>query len=167
MRVSSIIFFRHSAVIISVHNINAVSDNKYYIIGKMIATSIIQGGQPPLCFSAAVADFLVYDCQIETLHSRYSRQACVWSHEWGMLCHDNINFRNLRNCAIILKAFMAVPGRNQRLFLINFDHFFLYSKHKSRMLAPWTFKFGLEMQQSLQNKYLKFGTKRSNLLKIN
>ena len=47
--------------VIPVHNIDAVSDNKYYIIGKMIATSIIQGGQSPLCFSAAVADFLVYD----------------------------------------------------------------------------------------------------------
>lgn len=47
--------------VIPVHNINAISENKYYIIGKMIATSLIQGGQAPLCFSAAVADFMVYD----------------------------------------------------------------------------------------------------------
>ena len=32
----------------------------YYVIGKIIATSLMQG-EPPVCFSAAVADFIVYD----------------------------------------------------------------------------------------------------------
>ena len=47
--------------LIPVYNINAIFENKYYVIGKMIATSLIQGGQPPLCFSTAVADFIIYD----------------------------------------------------------------------------------------------------------
>lgn len=47
--------------IIPVHNVEALADNKYYVIGKLITTSLVQGGQPPVCFSAAVAEFLVYD----------------------------------------------------------------------------------------------------------
>ena len=47
--------------VVPVHNINAVAENKYYLIGKVIATSLVQGGEPPVCFSAAVADCIVYD----------------------------------------------------------------------------------------------------------
>ena len=47
--------------VIPVHNNNAVAENKYYLVGKIIATSLVQGGEPPVCFSAAVADFIVYD----------------------------------------------------------------------------------------------------------
>lgn len=47
--------------VIPIHNISAVADNMYYVIGKIIATSLVQGGEPPVCFSAAVADFIVYD----------------------------------------------------------------------------------------------------------
>lgn len=47
--------------VIPVHNISAVADNTYYVIGKVIATSLVQGGEPPVCFSAAVTDFIVYD----------------------------------------------------------------------------------------------------------
>ena len=32
-----------------------------YIVGKMIATCPVQGGQPPVCFAAAVADYFVFD----------------------------------------------------------------------------------------------------------
>lgn len=39
----------------------AVSDNTYYVVGKMIATCIIQGGEVPACFAQAVADYLVMD----------------------------------------------------------------------------------------------------------
>lgn len=45
--------------VVPVHNIQAVSNNVYYVIGKMISTSIVQGGQPPVCFARPVADFLV------------------------------------------------------------------------------------------------------------
>ena len=31
------------------------------IVEKMIATCLVQGGQPPVCFAAAVADYLVFD----------------------------------------------------------------------------------------------------------
>ena len=43
------------------HNLEAVACEKFYMIGKMISTCIIQGGEAPVCFSNAVADFLVYD----------------------------------------------------------------------------------------------------------
>ena len=44
-----------------VHNVEAVATNKYFIVGKMISTSLIQGGQPPACFAKGVADFLIFD----------------------------------------------------------------------------------------------------------
>ena len=43
------------------HNIDAVATNKYYVVGKMLASCLVQGGQPPVCFAHAVADYLVYD----------------------------------------------------------------------------------------------------------
>lgn len=47
--------------VVPVHNIKAVSNNTYYIVGKMISTCIIQGGEVPACFAKAVADYLVLD----------------------------------------------------------------------------------------------------------
>ena len=38
-----------------------VAANSYYIVGKMIATCLVQGGQLSVCFAAAVADYLVFD----------------------------------------------------------------------------------------------------------
>ena len=42
------------------HNVKAVSENKFYYIGKMIATCIVQGGEVPACFSRSCADYIVY-----------------------------------------------------------------------------------------------------------
>lgn len=47
--------------VIPIHSVEAVAANKYYIVGKMISTCLVQGGQPPACFAAAVADYLIYD----------------------------------------------------------------------------------------------------------
>ena len=47
--------------VIPVHNIKAVGDSVYYTIGKMLSTCIIQGGEVPVCFAKAVADYLVFD----------------------------------------------------------------------------------------------------------
>ena len=47
--------------IIPLHNVGAVANNKYYIIGKMIATCIIQEEEAPACFAKPVADYIVYD----------------------------------------------------------------------------------------------------------
>ena len=47
--------------VIPTHNVEAIASNKYYVVGKLLAMSLVQGGQPPLCFSAAVADYLVFD----------------------------------------------------------------------------------------------------------
>lgn len=47
--------------VIMKHNIEAVALNKFYTAGKILSTVMIQGGQAPLCFSVAVADYLVYD----------------------------------------------------------------------------------------------------------
>ena len=42
------------------HDAVAIANNTYYIMGKMIATCVIQGGEAPACFANAVADYLVY-----------------------------------------------------------------------------------------------------------
>lgn len=46
---------------VPLHNVSALAHNKFYTIGKMLVTTIVQGGQPPLYFAGAVADFLVFD----------------------------------------------------------------------------------------------------------
>lgn len=43
-----------------IHCVEALSSNKFYVAGKMLATALIQGGQPPVCFCKPVADFLVF-----------------------------------------------------------------------------------------------------------
>ena len=45
--------------VIPLHNVEALLDNKFYTFGKMIATCIVQGGEAPVCFAKAAADFLV------------------------------------------------------------------------------------------------------------
>lgn len=47
--------------VVPLHNVQAVANNKFYVIGKMMAVCLVQGGQPPVCFAPAVADFLVHD----------------------------------------------------------------------------------------------------------
>lgn len=47
--------------VVPIHNVEALAANKYYVIGKLMATSLVQGGQPPVCFCGAVADYLIYD----------------------------------------------------------------------------------------------------------
>ena len=47
--------------VVPIHSVEAVAANSYYIVGKMIATCLVQGGQPPVCFAAAVADYIVFD----------------------------------------------------------------------------------------------------------
>ena len=47
--------------VVPVHNVEAASKNQYYIVGKLIATCLVQGGQPPSCFCAGVADYLIFD----------------------------------------------------------------------------------------------------------
>ena len=48
--------------VVPLHCVEAVTNNKFSVIGKMLATCLIQGGQAPACFAQAVADFIVYDC---------------------------------------------------------------------------------------------------------
>jgi len=43
------------------HNVEALADSKYFLVGRLIAMCLVQGGQPPVCFSAGVADYFVYD----------------------------------------------------------------------------------------------------------
>lgn len=46
--------------VVPIHNVNALARNRFHIVGKMLATCLVQGGQPPVYFAAAVADFLVF-----------------------------------------------------------------------------------------------------------
>ena len=45
--------------VVPVHNVISLSLNEYYLVGKMLTTSVIQGGQPPVFFAAAVVDFIL------------------------------------------------------------------------------------------------------------
>ena len=47
--------------VVPLHNVEAVSTETYFLVGKMIATSVIQGGEAPACFAKAVADYLVFE----------------------------------------------------------------------------------------------------------
>ncbi len=44
------------------HLPSAVAANHFFAVGKMLSTCIIQGGQAPLCFVPAVAEYLVKGC---------------------------------------------------------------------------------------------------------
>ena len=46
---------------VPLHNVEAVASNIFYNIGKILATCIVQGGEAPVCFSKAMADYLIYD----------------------------------------------------------------------------------------------------------
>ena len=46
--------------VILIHNIEALAANTYYIVGKMISYCLIHGRQPPVCFSQAIAEYIVY-----------------------------------------------------------------------------------------------------------
>ena len=47
--------------VLPLHNVDALMQNKFYVVGKIMATVLVQGGQPPVCFSSPVADFLVFE----------------------------------------------------------------------------------------------------------
>ena len=46
--------------VVPIHNVAAVVNNNYYVIGKLVATCLVQGDQRSACFCTAVADYLVY-----------------------------------------------------------------------------------------------------------
>ncbi len=58
---SSGLFVGWPSNVLPIHDIGAVAANKFYIIGKIMATCLIQGGQSPLCICHAVAEYLVFD----------------------------------------------------------------------------------------------------------
>lgn len=47
--------------VVPVHNVGAVVNNDYYVIGKIVAICLVQGGQPPACFCTTVSGYLVYN----------------------------------------------------------------------------------------------------------
>ena len=46
--------------VLPLHNVEAVASNRFYVIGKFIATCLVQGGQPPACFATPAAEYLTY-----------------------------------------------------------------------------------------------------------
>lgn len=65
--------------VVPLHCIEAITTNQFYMIGKMLVVCMIQGGEPPVRFSKAIADYLAYEC-IESLP-----------------CIDDISDVNIRN----------------------------------------------------------------------
>ena len=47
--------------VVPLHDVHAVANNKFYVVGKMLATCLVQGGEPPVCFAKAIADYIVFD----------------------------------------------------------------------------------------------------------
>ena len=83
--------------VVPIHNVEAVTSNKYYLVGKMIATCLVQGGQPPVCFAPAVVEYLVYNevkCE-PTLDDIYDHsvkekleKVCALPHACLSIIHD-------------------------------------------------------------------------------
>ena len=46
--------------VIPIHNLEALAKNKFFLAGKMVATALVQGGQPPVYFASAVSDYIVF-----------------------------------------------------------------------------------------------------------
>lgn len=71
--------------VVPLHHIDAIMTNQFYMIGKMMVACMVQGGEPPVCFSKAVADYLAYE--------RIESHPCI---------NDipDVNIRNLMNKVI-------------------------------------------------------------------
>ena len=46
---------------VPVHDVHAIANNRFYVVGKMLATCLVQGGELPVCLAKAVADYIVFD----------------------------------------------------------------------------------------------------------
>ncbi len=72
--------------VMPVHNLEALASNRFFLAGKMIATCLVQGGQPPVFFSAPVADYLVFktvrsEACLDDIHDyevRLSLEKVMW-----------------------------------------------------------------------------------------
>ena len=58
---SSGLFIGWPRHMIPLHCVEAVPSNKFYIVGKMMSTCLVQGGQTPVCSTDGIADYLIYD----------------------------------------------------------------------------------------------------------
>ena len=56
------LFAGHPNNVVPLHNVQAVESSKFYLVGKIIAMTLVQGGEAPACFSKAIADYLVNKC---------------------------------------------------------------------------------------------------------
>ena len=65
---------------VPLHNVEALSSNKYYLVGRMLAVCIVQSGATPSCFATAVADFI------------------VWNHVKSPVCIDDIPDYDIQSC---------------------------------------------------------------------
>ena len=54
------LFMGYPSHVVPIHSIEALHSKKFYIIGKMIATCLVQTGIAPVCFAEVVADFLIF-----------------------------------------------------------------------------------------------------------
>ena len=55
------LFVGYPSSVTAAHNVVSLENGDYAIAAKMVVTSIVQGGLAPHCFSAAIADYIVYD----------------------------------------------------------------------------------------------------------
>lgn len=50
-------------MLLQFHKAGVLSKNINFIVGKMIATCVAKGGEPPTCFASAIADYLVFEVE--------------------------------------------------------------------------------------------------------
>lgn len=78
---------------IPVHDVEAVACNKFYIVGKMVFTCLIQGGKSPVCIADGIADYLVYD-EVRSKPCLEDTPGCAVRHKMKKVCRA----RWLINC---------------------------------------------------------------------
>ena len=54
------LFVGYPSSVTAAHNVVSLENGDFAIAAKVVVTSIVQGGLAPHCFSAAIADFIVY-----------------------------------------------------------------------------------------------------------
>ena len=98
--------------VIPLHNVDALAHSKYFIVGKMMATAIVQSGQPPVYFANAVADYIVYD----SMRCSVDLEGFTLQGIWNFLSSWNIT---KNTCRVILKVFFVLPKKINKSQMCN------------------------------------------------
>ena len=80
--------------VLPLHNVEAVASNRFYVIGKLIATCLVQGGQPPACFATPAAQYLTYG-EVKCEPSLEDIQDATVQQKLRMVCRGDYKFAEI------------------------------------------------------------------------